>query len=316
MTSRGAPSPVAAALVSPERLAAVEATLPAYAGPDADFTGIADLAAGLFDAPMATVSLIGETTQWFLARKGTADVSADAGDCFCARLLTEHGDPLVVQDARQDRRFSSLPSVASGPYLRFYAGAPIMHLGQPIGSVGVFDIAPRHTVPDEVLLHLQQLAKLAGSLLLLKEEARRRAIANTAIMREEQRQASALDAANVGSWLWNIQTGVVIGNAPLLRMLDLKPGAALSARKIFSAIHATDRRTTIANLRQALRTGEEYDGMFRAGATGRWLLGPWLPAAGLPEEGLLRRWTRLSWPPLAASAFLRVSGCWSRGCWP
>lgn len=273
MNSRSAPSPVAAALAAPERLAAVEATLPAYAGPDADFTGIAELAAGLFGAPIAVISLIGDTTQWYLARKGTTEVSANAHDCFCARLLTEIGAPLVIGDALQDARFSTLPSVTGEPRLRFYAGAPIMHVGQPIGSVCVFDVAPRESVSDDVLLHLQQLAKLAGSLLLLKEEARRRAIANAVIMREEQRQASALDAANVGSWLWNIQTGSVVGNSPLQRMLDLKPGVALNARKVFSAIHATDRKATIGKLREALKTGTEYDGMFRAGATGRWLLG-------------------------------------------
>ncbi|MBD9373309.1 GAF domain-containing protein [Rhizobium sp. ARZ01] len=273
MNSNRPSSLVAAALASPERLAAVEATLPAYAGPDAEFTGIADLAAGLFSAPIAVVSLIGGTTQWFLARKGTAEVSASAQDCFCARLLTETGAPLVIGDALQDERFSKLPSVTGGPHLRFYAGAPIMHIGQTIGSVCVLDVAPRDFVSDEVLLHLQQLAKLAGSLLLLKEEARRRAIANTAIAREEQRQASALDAANVGSWLWNIQTGAVVGNPPLVRMLDLKSGAALNARRIFSAIHVTDRKATIGKLREALKTGAEYDGIFRAGATGRWLLG-------------------------------------------
>lgn len=84
---------VAAALASPARLEAVGATLPAYAGPDADFTDIADLAAGLFSAPIALVSLIGETTQWFLARKGLSEAGTSAADSFCARLLTEGARP-------------------------------------------------------------------------------------------------------------------------------------------------------------------------------------------------------------------------------
>lgn len=268
------PSPsVAAALASPERLAAVDATLPAYAGPDSDFTGIADLAAGLFSAPIALVSLIGDATQWFLARKGMTEISATARDTFCAHLLTGTCAPLLVRNALKDRRFSRLPSVTGGAGLRFYAGAPIMHLGQAIGSVCVFDVVPRADGPQDALLHLQQFAKLAGTLLLLKEEARRRAVANVAIAREEQRQASALDAANVGSWLWNLKTGTVVGNPPLMRMLDLKPGAPLTARRVFSAIHPADRKATIASLRRALQTGAEYDGMFRARATGRWLLG-------------------------------------------
>ena len=273
MNVRGLPSSVAAALASPERLEAVEATLPPYAGPDADFTGIVDLAAGLFSAPIALVSLIGDGTQWFLARRGISEVSASTKDCFCAYLLAESGAPIVVRDAAEDRRFFRLPDVAGERHLRFYAGAPITHAGQIIGSVCVLDAAPRTGVPDDALLHLQQLAKVAGTLLLAKEEARRRAIANAAISREEQRQASALDAANVGSWLWNIKTGSVVANPPLMRMLDLKPGAPLTARRIFSAMHPADRKATIAKLRTALSSGSEYDGMFRSAATGRWLLG-------------------------------------------
>lgn len=271
------PMTVAATLASPARLEAVEATLPAFAGPDADFSDIADLAAGLFSAPIALVSLIGGTTQWYLARKGMSEVSASVQDSFCARMLGEGGTPLVVADARTDERFCMLPGVTGEPHLRFYAGAPILHSGQAIGSVGVFDVVEREDAGEDdghlPLLHLQQLAKLAGSLLLLKEEARRRALANAAIAREEQRQASALDAANVGSWLWDIKTGEVVGNAPLRRMLDLKPGTALTARQIFSSIHASDRTATIDKLRKALGSGGEYDGVFRAEATGRWLLG-------------------------------------------
>lgn len=274
MTVQAVPASVAAALASSERLEALDAARPAYVGPDADFTGIADLAAGLMSAPIAIVSLIGDRTQWYLARRGTAEVSASTDNCFCAHLLTGTAGPIVVGDALDDKRFCRLPDVTGKPHLRFYAGAPITHVGQVIGSVCVFDTAPRATLPDDAsLLHLQQLAKLAGALLLAKEESRRRAIANAAITREEQRQASALDAANVGSWLWNIRTGAVVANAPLVRMLDLKPGATLKARRIFSAIHLSDRQTTVAKLRQALESGGEYDGMFRSAATGRWLLG-------------------------------------------
>ncbi len=269
-----APVALAAALASPERLEAVAASVPAHVGPDADFTEITELAAGLFAAPIAIVSIIGQSTQWYLARKGIAEVSASAGDSLCAWLLLEEGAPITVLDASADRRFSGLPSVAGEPHVRFYAGAPICYAGQAIGSICVFDTEKRASdVSDQALLHLQQLAKLAGSLLQFKEEARRRAVANATITREEQRQASALDVANVGSWLWNIKTGAVTGNTPLLRMLDLKPGVKLTARRIFTSIHPTERKTTIGKLREALSSGGEYDGMFRAGATSRWLLG-------------------------------------------
>lgn len=268
------PSDVATVLGAPDRLAALDAAVPAFLGPDPDFDDIASLAAGLFSVPIALVTVLGRTDQWFLARKGTSDIRAPSDDSFCARMVAENaGAPFVIPDAQKDARFSCLPSVAGDPHLRFYAGMPIVIGGQPIGTVCVFDVKPHEHVDAALPLQLKQLASLAASLITLKDEARRRTLAAELLSRDEKRHALALDAANVASWIWEISTGVVSGNETFYQMLGIKPARPMSARKFFTAVHSADRKATIGRLRAALTTGKEYDGLFRAAKSGRWLLG-------------------------------------------
>ena len=268
------PTAVPAALRSPERVAALQAAYPSFLGPDEDFDSIAALAAGLFSAPIALVSLLGRVDQWFLARIGTPEIRAPSDDSFCARLIARKNvSALAVPDARRDPRFAGLPAVVGEPGLRFYAGAPVYYDGEPIGTVCVFDVKPRDGVDGATLAQLERLAELAASLLHLKEEARLRTLAADASLRDERRHAQALDAANVGSWLWDISNGMVVGNSALHSMLGLKAGSTLNARRIFAAIDPRDRKATLSRLRSALASGDEYDGLFRVAGTERWLLG-------------------------------------------
>jgi PAS domain S-box-containing protein len=265
---------VAAVLEAPDRLAALDAAVPVFLGPDPDFDDIASLAAGLFSTPIALVTILGRTDQWFLARQGTPDIRAPSDDSFCARMIAENaGEPLVIADAREDRRFADLPSVTGEPHLRFYAGAPIVVNGQPIGTVCVFDVEPHGVTAADLVVRLGRLASLAASLLKLKDEARRRMLAAEVLSRDEKRHALALDAANVASWLWDISTGTVSGNETFYHMLGINPARSMRARKFFTAVHPADRKVTIGLLRDALATGKEYDGLFRAAKSGRWLLG-------------------------------------------
>jgi PAS domain S-box-containing protein len=268
------PSRVAAALGRPDRLMVLDTAVPVFTGPDPDFDDVACLAAQLFSAPISIVTILGRKDQWFLAREGTREIRTSSEDSFCARMIANGaGEPMIVPDASEDLRFAGLPSVTGEPHLRFYAGAPVVVDGQPIGTVCVFDVKPHGRTAPDLLPRLKRLASLAASLLKLKEEVRRRTQAAEVLSRDEKRHALALDAANVASWLWDISAGVVSGNETFYRMLGIKPAKPMSARKFFSSVHSADRKVMIDRLRSALATGKEYDGLFRAARSGRWLLG-------------------------------------------
>ncbi|WP_026186839.1 sensor histidine kinase [Ensifer sp. BR816] len=265
---------MAETLGSRERLGVLHATAPDMAVADSDFEPLAKLAAGLFEAPMALVTLVDHEWEWFKAAVGTTETRTRADESFSAHAIGNGGHgAFLVLDASLHPALRHNRKVAQAPFLRFYAGAPIVLGGQAVGTVCVFDRAARTDVTATQLNALQLVADSAASLLKLKDEARRRALKEAALSREEQRLAMALDAANVGSWLWDIRAGTVAGNGAMMRMFGLPPERILTARAVFGAIHPDDRGATFFKLRQAMAANEEYDGMFRIRANGRWLLG-------------------------------------------
>ncbi|QHI97548.1 GAF domain-containing protein [Xylophilus rhododendri] len=107
---------------------------------------IAQLAAAMFDAPMALISLVDGERQWFKARVGVGLQQTPREYAFCATAIQQPDEVMVVNDALQDPAFASNPLVTDGPRIRFYAGAPLVtSTGHAIGTVCVLDTEPRPT---------------------------------------------------------------------------------------------------------------------------------------------------------------------------
>ena len=104
---------------------------------------ITDFAANLCDVPIALVSLVERDRQSFLGKTGLAVCETPRATSFCAHaMLGSH--IMVVPDATLDSRFSDNPLVTGDPYIRFYAGAPLLtDDGVPLGSLCVIDRQPR-----------------------------------------------------------------------------------------------------------------------------------------------------------------------------
>jgi len=65
---------------------------------------------------------------------------------------------MVIEDAREDKRFSDNDLVTKDPHIRFYAGAPLItDAGNRLGSLCLIDTKPRNLTPDEAGI-LQMLA--------------------------------------------------------------------------------------------------------------------------------------------------------------
>ena len=125
------------------RLEALDRYRIAGTGAENRFDRICRFASELFSTRMAFVTLIEEDRQWFKACSGTEIQETPRGESFCDHTIRTD-DVLVVPDARVDARFSDLPIVTGEPFIRFYAGAPLLTAdGHRLGALCIADTQVR-----------------------------------------------------------------------------------------------------------------------------------------------------------------------------
>ena len=267
------PEFVRAVVDDPDRLKVLDGLEVSGGSNDPDFERLSRTAAHIFDTEYGLVSLVGTDWQIFAGCFGLNDMpGSDTEISFCAHTLAVPDDgPLVILDAQQDDRFKTNPLVTEWPYLRFYAGAPIILRGQKVGSLCVLSMTPRQSVDERLMRQLVDLAELASALFALKDEARVRARTADALMREEWRHALTLEAGKVGSWVWDIATGEVACNDMFRRMHGLPELGTVTLDQILDAFQQSDRAAVRAGLQQSMDSGIDYSAEARLADSSRWL---------------------------------------------
>jgi PAS domain S-box-containing protein len=133
---------------------------------DASFDSLTQLAAELFDVPIALVSLVDRDRQWFKSSYGFCVTETTRDVSFCSHVVYNQS-PLVVQDASLDSRFADNPLVTDEPHIRFYAGMPIRSpSGFVLGTLCLIDTRPRN-FDTECLERLKLLANQVEPLISL-----------------------------------------------------------------------------------------------------------------------------------------------------
>ena len=136
--------------------------------PEQAFDDLTQLAAQICGCPIALVSVVDETRQWFKSRLGIDTTETPREHSFCAHAILEPERLMIVPDAAHDARFANNPYVTRDPHIRFYAGAPLLtQNGHAIGSLCVIDRAPRK-LADPQLAALRILGRQASYLLELR----------------------------------------------------------------------------------------------------------------------------------------------------
>jgi len=145
-----------------QRLAALQACAVLDTAPEPAFDDIARLASQLCEAPIALVSLVDASRQWFKARVGVEVAETPREIAFCAHAIMNE-TPLIVPDASKDPRFADNPFVKHDPHVRFYAGIPlVLEPGVCVGTLCVIDVVPReltNTQLDGLMVLANQIAR-------------------------------------------------------------------------------------------------------------------------------------------------------------
>ncbi|WP_341915060.1 GAF domain-containing sensor histidine kinase [Ferrovibrio terrae] len=126
--------------------------------PDERFDRVTALAADLFDAPVALVSLVDAERQWFKSHHGLSVQETPRDIAFCAHAILDDV-PFIVENAAEHPLFRSNPLVLGAPDIRFYAGVPLCNSdGHRLGTFCVIDRKPRTLSPEDIT----RLVKLAA----------------------------------------------------------------------------------------------------------------------------------------------------------
>lgn len=121
--------------------------------PEERFDRLTKTATQIFHVPISTLTLIDSNREWFKSCQGLSKKEGDRAVSFCSHALVED-EILVIKDTFLDKRFSDNPMVIGEPYLRFYAGVPVVSAdGQRIGVFCIKDTKPREfSKEDEEIL--------------------------------------------------------------------------------------------------------------------------------------------------------------------
>ncbi|NRB36891.1 MAG: response regulator [Pseudomonadales bacterium] len=104
-----------------------------------EFDDLVQQAAYICQTPIAAITLVDETRQWFKASIGLDAKETPRAMGFCSCVIKSKKQ-LIIEDARKNKRFCNNPMVTGEPHIRFYAGSPLISPdGFVIGSLCVID---------------------------------------------------------------------------------------------------------------------------------------------------------------------------------
>jgi PAS domain S-box-containing protein len=223
--------------------------------PELAFDRLTALAADIFDAPIALISLIDSERQWFKSRIGL-DASCTARDlAFCAHAI--EGGPastFVVEDATRDPRFAANPLVTGDPNIRFYAGATLTtSQGHNLGTLCVIDEKPRPTPSPK---DLERLKRLAAIVVGEMEAARaRRQGEATRLLLEMVEHIS-----EVGHWRLDLRDGRLTWSDEAYRLHGVDKATFRPGYDNATAFFNPEDQALIAErVAHSRETGEGYD---------------------------------------------------------
>lgn len=188
---------------------------------EAAFDDLTYLASTICSTPIALVSLVDEGRQWFKSCFGLSATETSRDVAFCAHAILDPHALFLVGDATRDPRFRDNPLVTGPPFVRFYAGAPlVMSSGLPMGTLCIIDTVPRELTEVQQKA-LSALARQASAQLELRRFAVEQKKLTDYLVESEDRFRSAIESLQEGIVLQERSGAITIANQRAETILGL-----------------------------------------------------------------------------------------------
>lgn len=141
-----------------------------------EFARLTKLVKLFFNIPIVTITFMDEHTQYLKSAHGLDDVCTTSREVAVCNYTVLSNDVFVIPDLAADERFANNPLVTEAPFLRFYAGAPIIvyqdNKSYRLGSLCLMDRQAHHTFDDRQSELLAQFALMVADALQLQKNQR------------------------------------------------------------------------------------------------------------------------------------------------
>lgn len=146
------------------------------------FSRLTDLVKLFFDVPIVTITFMDDHTQYLKSAYGLGEICTTTREVAICNYTVLTDEVFTVADLAYDDRFAHNALVTEAPYLRFYAGAPILlhedNKTYRLGSLCLMDTKPNNSFDDKQAKLLAQFAVMAADALQLQKKQRNAKHAN------------------------------------------------------------------------------------------------------------------------------------------
>ncbi len=214
--------------------------------PEQDFDNITQLTAQVCNTPIALISFVYDTIQWYKSRVGLAmeDIPRDLS--FCRYTILDD-EIFEITNPLADSRFAKNPLVSGPERISYYAGVPLINKeGYRLGTLSVMS-PDTHQLNDAQRLALRTLANSVMTLLELrrtqKEDERKRAAEQTSaiVVGDNTIQLSDTQLSQSANWELNLYTNETEWSRGVCTLLEIDEDKSITNKSILSYVIPADR---------------------------------------------------------------------------